>query len=137
MSNGFSLIVLCCFGLFLAKSNGQAFNDYDNFPHDYSNAKLKDPMSLLLDKVSDGKVDLVESNDYKLLENLLDELDIDNESQVLVFSKTSLQKAAVSLKNPRAIYFNDEVYLGWMPGGELKLPARIPKEDLFFTFNDQ
>ena len=88
-------------------------------------------MSLLLDKVSDGKVDLVESNDYKLLENLLDELDIDNESQVLV-SKTSLQKAAVSLKNPRAIYFNDEVHLGWMPGGELKLPARIPVRIYFY-----
>ena len=101
------------FWVALAKSNG-AFNDYDNFPHDYSKAKLKDPMSLLLDKVSDGKVDLVESNDYKLLENLLDELDIDNESSSC-FSKTSLQ-VAVSLKNPRAIYFNDEVYLGWMPG---------------------
>ena len=134
MSNGFSLIVLCYFGLFLAKSNGQAFNDYDNFPHDYSKAKLKDPMSLLLDKVSDGKVDLVESNDYKLLENLLDELEIDNESQVLVFSKTSLQKAAVSLKNPRAIYFNDEVYLGWMPGGRIEIASADPERGFVFYF---
>ena len=62
---------------FQGKILGQAFNDYDQLPHNYWKAKLKDPMSLLLENVNDGRVKLVESNDYHLLENLLNELDID------------------------------------------------------------
>lgn len=38
-------------------------------------------------------------------------------SQVLVFSKTSLQHRLISPNNPRAIYFNDDCYIGYVPGG--------------------
>ena len=38
-------------------------------------------------------------------------------SQVLVFSKTSLQHRLISPSNPRAIYFNDNCYIGYVPGG--------------------
>ncbi|MEM6365920.1 MAG: hypothetical protein AAF745_15940, partial [Planctomycetota bacterium] len=41
------------------------------------------------------------------------------ESQVLVFSKTSLQRSRISPANPRAIYFNDDVYVGWVRGSSL------------------
>ena len=122
--------ILC----FQGKIFGQAFNDYDQLPHNYWKAKLKDPMSLLLEKVNDGRVKLVESNDYHLLENLLNELHIDKESQVLVFSKTSLQRAAVSSKNPRAIYFNDEIYLGWMPKGRIEIASADPERGFVFYF---
>ena len=40
-------------------------------------------------------------------------------ARVLVFSKTSLQRHLISPSNPRAIYFNDDLYLAWVPGGEL------------------
>ena len=123
-------LILC----FQGKILGQAFNDYDQLPHNYWKAKLKDPMSLLLENVNDGRVKLVESNDYHLLENLLNELDIDKESQVLVFSKTSLQRAAVSSKNPRAIYFNDEIYLGWMPKGRIEIASADPERGFVFYF---
>ena len=122
--------ILC----FQGKILGQAFNDYDQLPHNYWKAKLKDPMSLLLENVDDGRLKLVESNDYHLLENLLNELDIDKESQVLVFSKTSLQRAAVSSKNPRAIYFNDEIYLGWMPKGRIEIASADPERGFVFYF---
>lgn len=38
-------------------------------------------------------------------------------SQVLVFSKTSLQDRLISPTRPRAIYFNDDCYIGYVPGG--------------------
>lgn len=48
------------------------------------------------------------------LDALLSELQIDAASQVLVFSKTSLQAAHISSQKPRAIYFNDSTYVGWV-----------------------
>jgi hypothetical protein len=38
-------------------------------------------------------------------------------SQVLVFSKTSMQNRRISPRSPRAIYFNDDCYIGYVPGG--------------------
>jgi hypothetical protein len=52
------------------------------------------------------------------LDSLLAALEIGVESQVLVFSKTSLQVEGISAASPRAIYFNDDTYVGWVPGGE-------------------
>ncbi|MCA9096045.1 MAG: hypothetical protein KDA68_21340, partial [Planctomycetaceae bacterium] len=51
------------------------------------------------------------------LERMLQELDIPVESQVLVFSKTSTNGKLVSPTNPRAIFFNDEIAVAWVPGG--------------------
>ncbi|MFT5129075.1 MAG: hypothetical protein ACI8W8_002695 [Rhodothermales bacterium] len=47
---------------------------------------------------------------------VLKALDIDVSSQVLVFSKTSLQFRLISPRTPRVIYFNDRVYVGTIPG---------------------
>ncbi|MDZ4858450.1 MAG: hypothetical protein SGI88_05665 [Candidatus Hydrogenedentes bacterium] len=53
------------------------------------------------------------------LASLLDALKIPHESQVLVFSKTSLQTQHISPSTPRAIYFNDDTYVGSVPNGEV------------------
>ncbi|MFO0942479.1 MAG: hypothetical protein U0930_17210 [Pirellulales bacterium] len=53
------------------------------------------------------------------MKSLLELLEVDVDSQVLVFSKTSLQASKISPKSPRAIYFRDDVYVGWVPEGEL------------------
>jgi len=52
------------------------------------------------------------------LASVLKELKIDPSSQMLVFSKSSLQ-GQVSPKNPRAIYFNENSYVAWIPGAPL------------------
>ena len=39
--------------------------------------------------------------------------------RVLVFSKTSLQRDRISPSTPRALYFNDDTYLGYIPGSPL------------------
>jgi hypothetical protein len=53
------------------------------------------------------------------LRALLHALEISATSQVLVFSKTSLQVRYISSRNPRAIYFNDDTYVGWVHGSSL------------------
>jgi hypothetical protein len=52
------------------------------------------------------------------LRSILRELNIPISSQVLVFSKTSVQRDFIGPATPRAIYFNDDVYAGWVPGGD-------------------
>ncbi|MEI7932353.1 MAG: hypothetical protein WCI21_04765 [Alphaproteobacteria bacterium] len=51
--------------------------------------------------------------------DLLRRLKIEDDSQVLVFSKTSLQQGFIGPATPRAIYFNDTVALGYIPGAPL------------------
>lgn len=45
-------------------------------------------------------------------------LDIPVESQTLVYSKTSRQRAVIAGTTPRAIYFNERSAVGWVPGGD-------------------
>ncbi|MEY4271627.1 MAG: hypothetical protein RL250_493 [Verrucomicrobiota bacterium] len=57
---------------------------------------------------------------------LLEQLNVPVESQLLVFSKTSLQRALIAPLNPRALYFSDEAYVGWVPGGAMELTVFDP-----------
>lgn len=50
------------------------------------------------------------------LDALLDSLEIDVSSQALVFSRTSLQTRLIRPETPRAIYFNDDTYVAFIPG---------------------
>ncbi len=52
------------------------------------------------------------------LDGLLQALDISPSSQVLVFSRTSLQSRFISAARPRAIYFNDHTYVAWVQGSD-------------------
>ena len=71
------------------------------------------------------------------LPSLLQRLGIHVDSQVLVFSKTSFQQALISPKTPRAIYFSDDVSIGYVPGGEVfEIAALDPAEGVqFYTLS--
>ncbi|MCB1206498.1 MAG: hypothetical protein KDN18_19725 [Verrucomicrobiae bacterium] len=56
----------------------------------------------------------------EVLAELLEKLKVPVESQVLVFSKTSAQNSRIAPETPRAIYFSDDLYLGWVQGGEIE-----------------
>ena len=70
-------------------------------------------------KLASGEVQLRFDPRWGYLPALLEELDIPRSSQLLVFSKTSAQFRWITPRNPRAIYFNDETYVGWVPGASL------------------
>lgn len=75
---------------------------------------------------------------FGYLPSLLKALRIDPDSQMLVFSKTSFQANYISPKNPRAVYFNDEVSVGWVRGAPLiELAAIDPKLGaIFYTLKN-
>jgi hypothetical protein len=69
------------------------------------------------------------------LSPLLAALGISAESQMLVFSKTSVQAARVSPSHPRAVYFSDDVAIAFVPGAPtIELAATDPvRGTLFYT----
>ena len=53
------------------------------------------------------------------LQSAIDALKLPIDSQLLVFSKTSLQGRLVNPSSPRALFFNDRVVLAWVRDGDL------------------
>lgn len=69
------------------------------------------------------------------LHSVLQALDVAAESQLLVFSKTSFQARRIGPSNPRALFFNDTVAVGWVRGGEvMEFIAQDPTQgSIFYT----
>jgi hypothetical protein len=93
--------------------------DYDEEPIRYSRTTADDPVARLVRRLSAGEVTLQWNERHGWLPSLLKELAIPLSSQVLVFSKTSLQREFISPDRPRALYFNDEVYVGTVQHSEV------------------
>jgi len=88
-----------------------------------------DPVARFEKRLESGaaKLDFT-PNGWGYLPAVLKQLGINTDSQVLVFSKTSIQTAHISPRTPRAIYFNDEVAVGYVQGGDvLELSSLDPK----------
>ena len=109
--------------------------DYKAAVIDYHGEAATDAISQLKSRITKGEVALQRRGDSGYLLDLLAALNIPVTSQMLVFSKTSLQQDHVTPKNPRAIYFNDEVSVAWIPGAPLlEIVAQDPvKGALFYT----
>jgi hypothetical protein len=95
-------------------------------PHSYFQQQPSDAFTQLLPRIAGGEVQLDGTSDQAFLRSLLHELHVPISSQLLVFSATSLQSALVHASNPRALYFNDEVYVGYVPGGRIEVAAIDP-----------
>lgn len=99
-------------------------NEWD----EYQNAKPEDVIVRLQKRIDGKTLKLAYEPGRGYLRPLLRELGIDSASQVLVFSKTSLQFAYVGPQSPRAIYFNGECYVAWIPGAPvIEIIAIDPK----------
>lgn len=93
--------------------------DFEAAPFHYSDTEPNNRVSRLLKNIQSGSVELTYTRSHGYLRSLLKALEIPESSQVLVFSKTSLQVEYISRRNPRAIYFNDDTYVGWVNGSSL------------------
>jgi hypothetical protein len=97
-------------------------------------APASDPVAKLDKKLESAKATL----DYApsglgYLPAVLKELNINIDSQVLVFSRTSIQTSHISPRTPRAIYFNDDTAVGFVQNGDvLELSAMDPKLGAIF-----
>ncbi|MEW5978663.1 MAG: hypothetical protein AB1898_22930 [Acidobacteriota bacterium] len=97
-----------------------------------------DPVARLQARIDQGQVHLDHVPGWGYLPSLLKQLHIPLSSQMLVFSKTSFQQHRISPQTPRALYFNDDVYVGWVQGGEvLEVSAVDPERGAIFYSLDQ
>jgi hypothetical protein len=103
-----------------------AEENYENPPIAYSRTTPEDAITRLQNRLAE--TGMPDADDEKeILRLLLAELDVPISSQLLVFSRTSLQRDRISPTNPRAIYYSDTCYVGWVPGGLIEITAIDPQ----------
>jgi hypothetical protein len=110
--------------------------DLDSEPHRYFQRTAVDRFSRRIPELAAGGLPLDRSSERAFLKSLLRALDIPESSQLLVFSNTSLQLSLINPNNPRALYFSDDLYLGYVPGGKIEV-ATIDAElgAVFYIFD--
>jgi hypothetical protein len=72
------------------------------------------------------------------LRSVLDALGVPVESQMLVFSKTGVQRAFTSPRTPRALYFDESVAVGYVPTAPvIEIATHDPQQGVVFYIVDQ
>jgi hypothetical protein len=125
--------------LFVASGSVVAAADLDSLPIRYSTAKTDNAITKLERQLKAGTAELDWDDKRGYLSSLLKALDVPVSSQVLVFTKTSVQRSRIGPRTPRAIYFNDDVTVGFCQEGEvLEVAAADPNLGTFFyTLNQR
>jgi len=100
----------------------------------YGARPTDDPVTRLERQLKSGKAKLdFAPNGWGYLPSVLKLLDLHPDSQTLVFSKTSTQAEHIGPRTPRAIYFNDDVSVGFVRNSDiLELAALDPKQGVQF-----
>lgn len=94
----------------------------------YATGTPDDVVSRLQRRVESGECRLEHDSKLGYLPAVLKALEVPISSQTLVFSGTSVQKELISPQHPRALYFNDRVYVGYVPDGRvLEIAAIDPR----------
>jgi hypothetical protein len=142
MSLRFAVLVFTAAAALLWSQAAQIPDNFVDGRHpaiNYSDAPHDDPAARLGKKLESGAAKLERRKDaLGYLPALLKALDIDPKSQTLVFSKTSFQATRISPRNPRAIYFNDAVTVGYVRGSDtLEVTSLDPRQGvMFYTFDN-
>ncbi len=116
----------------VSSSTAQGLPDYELPPINYSTASASNAVSRLQARLDAGTDRLPLGEPAACLRDLLAALEVPVASQVLVFSKTSLQRALIGPEHPRAIYFSEDAYVGWVPGGLMEVAVTDPQLGLAF-----
>ena len=111
----FNILLFSVF--FSGMANAQSSFDFFPEPILYQSAPAKNEITRLQQRLEAGRDELEFNSTRGYLDSILQRLSISPKTQALVYSKTSLQHRPISPANPRALYYNDEIYIGWVPGG--------------------
>ena len=123
----------------LAQQNVPFAGMLDEHPAiEYAKRPVRDRVATFSRALADGSATLRFDERSGYLRSLLDALKVPAESQLLVFSKSGIQGTATSPHNPRAIFFNESVVVGYIPGARvLELAAHDPEQGVQFYTVDQ
>lgn len=99
----------------------------------------EDPVAQLQLRLDRGEVQLEFASLGGYLLSVLKQLQIPLSSQVLVFSKTSFQQHRIAPETPRALYFNDNAYVGWVLGGDVVEVSSVDPErgGMFYSLDQR
>ena len=106
---------------------------YGRDPVDYSSARIDDAITQAVARHGELLKSAKPESRSGYLKAVLQILNVPVESQLLVFSKTARVQPPVGPKSPRAVYFNDDVTVGWTPTSrELEIAAIDPVKGAIF-----
>ena len=116
----------------------QGYLPFADAPINYRSSELNDPVARLEKRLERGEIKLHYDSRHGYLKSVLDALRISVSSQTLVFSKTSFQYPDIDPAAPRALYYNDDVYVGQVHGGKfLEFVSFDPKQGAIFYVMDE
>jgi hypothetical protein len=104
---------------------------------EYDTRPVHDAVSKLNDMIEAGRLHLKFDGDQGYLRSVLEALNVPIESQMAVFSKTSVQARIIGPQNPRTLFFNGSVAVGWVRGGFVELAAQDPQQGIIFYLLSQ
>ena len=102
-----------------AQRGGMFLGSADDPAIQYSTAPLNNVVDALNRKLQDGSAGLTFEGRSGYLRSVIAALQLPIDSQLLLYSKGSLQGRLVGPANPRALFFDDRVALGWVRDGDL------------------
>src|SRR5687768_8427348 len=115
----------------LADLSGSYVVPLDDPAIEYATRPVSDPVSMLQQRLEKGEAKLEFNPVFGYLPSVLRNLNTPVSSQMLVFSKTSFQAPRIYPRIPRALYFNDNVSVGWVRGGDvLEIASVDPRQGI-------
>jgi len=116
-----------------------ADDEFENAPISYRDSTPDNCISRLQEELDTGNRSLKYDSKRGYLATVLDALGVPTESQMLVFSKTSLQQQRIKPRTPRALYFNDDVYIGYCHNGDVLEVSAVDSElgTVFYTLDQE
>jgi hypothetical protein len=129
-------LVLRAYGQIAVRNQG--YVPYSDAPINYRSENLNDPVARLQQQLNEGKATLEYEPDFGYLKSVLKLLKVPVDSQTLVFSKTSFQYKKISPEHPRALYYNDDVYVGRVHEGKaIEIVSFDPMQGAIFYLLDE
>src|SRR5690349_6078820 len=132
------LALISCGVAVLAQRRDAYVGSRDHAAIRYSDGPTANAVTALNARLTAGTDTLAFNDANGYLAAVLAALKVPVESQALVFSQTSFQGTLLNMHNPRAVFFNDTVAVGWVRGGDiLEISAFDPKQGTVFYSLDQ
>jgi hypothetical protein len=135
-----AVVVACVTGVLMAGQVHDAWKGVlDEHPAiQYATRPTTDRVAKLGEALAGNTRSLQRDPRVGYLHSLLDALDLSPDSQLLVFSKTGVQSAYTSPRNPRALFFDESVVVGYVPGAPvIEMAAHDPQQGVVFYTVDQ
>ncbi len=116
----------------------QGYMPYSDEPINYRSEDVSDPVAQLQKQLDAGATSLSWDADQGYLKSVLKLLHVPVDSQTLVFSKTSFQYPKITPDHPRALYYNDDVYVGKVHDGKaIELVSFDARQGAIFYLLDE